>query len=302
MTNNDMSQQFSVAAAYAANKHAGQTRADGSPYIYHPLAVARMVKDAGYGMKYQIAAVLHDTLEDTGATEEELRQMFGNEITDAVLLLTRRPGEDEEEYVSSILRNHIAAVVKNADKINNLRDVVTIGQPGTHRAPEARSRARMYVQEAKEYYQNRFSAALNDAIDFVCGQLLLPDVPDRKVAVCAYSIEDMQLFMDQAIDPKLQEELPDFSLPFSKMCFVSKLSSYEDPILFCLYDATTSKTYSKKWKLTHHGWVLEKSTEPIEAMGFENDLYSPNEMIEYLRSLKYECHYFQPGAKLGIEI
>ena len=297
---------FSKAVAYAAKKHAVQTRRDGSPYIYHPLAVATMVRNMGFGIAYQIAAVLHDTLEDTDATEEELRRMFGNEVADAVVLLTRKPGEDEEEYVSSILRNHIAAVVKNADKIHNLREVAFVGAPGSERTEAEAQHAFRYLNKAIKYYMNRFSPALNDAVDFTRAKLHDWTVPDFTASVPAYTKEKMTLFMDQKVDPQLQEELPDFSLPYEKIRFMELDSSDMcDPILYCFYDLDRIHgTYSKCWKLTHFGWVRanEKEVNMRAVCGTDCELSFPNEVRMTLKFLRDECHYFQPGAKLGIEI
>ena len=309
MENNNNVVLFSKAVAYAAKKHAAQTRREGSPYIYHPLAVATMVRNMGFGIDYQIAAVLHDTLEDTDATEEELRRIFGNEVTDAVVLLTRKPGEDEEEYVSSILQNHIAAVVKNADKIHNLREVVCVGIPGSKRTEAEAQHAVRYLNKAIKYYMNRFSQALNDAIDFTRTKLHDWTVPDFTASVPAYTKEKMTLFMDQEVDPKLQEELPDFSLPCEKIQFIElDFSDICDPILYCFYDLDRVRgTYSKCWKLTHFGWVRadEKEVNMRAVCGTnceDCELSFPNEVLMTLKFLRDECHYFQPGAKLGIEI
>ena len=92
---------FAKALSYAALKHQSQKRIGGTPYIYHPMKVAEIVKDAGYGLEYQIVAILHDTLEDTDATEEEILQ-FGDDVLDAVILLTRIKGIDENAYVINV--------------------------------------------------------------------------------------------------------------------------------------------------------------------------------------------------------
>ena len=145
---------FSKALSFAAEKHANQTRRDGSPYIYHPIKVAEILKEEGHGLNYQMAGLLHDVLEDTDATEDEVRA-FGDDVLAAVKLVTRPDGMEEEEYVAAILQNPIATAVKNADKIHNMNDLIT--------APDKKW-AKRYIQKVRKYYEGKFTPALDEAI------------------------------------------------------------------------------------------------------------------------------------------
>lgn len=116
---------FVKAVNYATEKHYGQKRLDGRPYITHPLAVCEQVE----GMKERIVAVLHDVLEDTDATLEELYREFGAEIALAVMFLTRDiENEPYENYISRIklARNPLSTAVKIADLRNNLYTIENI--------------------------------------------------------------------------------------------------------------------------------------------------------------------------------
>ena len=118
--------KLAKAIAFAAEKHVNQKRKDGTPYIFHPLAVAELLKRYGYDIDYQVAGILHDELEDTDATDDEVRA-FGEDIYEAVKLVTRPKGADEAEYVKNILGNRMAAAVKNADKIHGMAELDAAG-------------------------------------------------------------------------------------------------------------------------------------------------------------------------------
>lgn len=121
------------AADFAAHKHRDQRRkgANGCPYINHPLAVARILAEEG-GVDDQIvlaAALLHDTIEDTDTTADELRAEFGEqvaaivlEVTDDKALPKARRKELQVEHAPHLSRE--AKLVKLADKVANLRDMV----------------------------------------------------------------------------------------------------------------------------------------------------------------------------------
>ena len=130
---NDSSALILRAAAFAAHKHRGQPRKDkaATPYINHPIAVACLLSDeAGITDPVVLAAaLLHDTIEDTETTHEELVAAFGAaignvvaEVTDDKSLLKedrKRLQVERAAYLS-----HKAKLVKIADKICNLRDIV----------------------------------------------------------------------------------------------------------------------------------------------------------------------------------
>ena len=81
----DEKERYQKAEAFATEKHKGQFRIGGEPYIMHPLAVAEIVRNQGYGMDYQITALFHDLLEDTDATEEEIFDLGGARVLEAVV-------------------------------------------------------------------------------------------------------------------------------------------------------------------------------------------------------------------------
>jgi len=124
------------AIAFAADKHRNQRRkdADASPYINHPIALANTLANEG-GISNEsalCAAILHDTIEDTETTKEELIANFGEKIANIVMEVT----DDKElpkaerkllQIEHAAHASHEAKLVKLADKISNLRDL--LGSP-----------------------------------------------------------------------------------------------------------------------------------------------------------------------------
>jgi GTP diphosphokinase / guanosine-3',5'-bis(diphosphate) 3'-diphosphatase len=116
---------------YAYQAHAKQTRKTGEPYILHPIAVARIVnEEIGLGTNPIIASLLHDVVEDTPHTVEEVRDLFGEDIAFLVEGLTK---EKKEQYELSIQVDNIrkmlmtiqydirALLIKLADRLHNMR-------------------------------------------------------------------------------------------------------------------------------------------------------------------------------------
>ena len=109
-----------VASAYrlATTAHAGQVDKAGVDYIRHPMAVAEAVRHLG--SDHEVVAVLHDTVEDTEVTLDQIRDRFGDCVADAVDALTRRKGETYTDFIRRAAKNEIARAVKRADVTHNL--------------------------------------------------------------------------------------------------------------------------------------------------------------------------------------
>jgi len=130
---NLVSGAFIKAVAFASEKHRNQRRkdADASPYINHPIALANVLANEGGVVDAIIlcAAVLHDTIEDTKTTADELKQLFGDKVTSIVEEVTDDKALAKEVRKEEQVRHapHIsteAKLVKLADKICNLRDIL----------------------------------------------------------------------------------------------------------------------------------------------------------------------------------
>jgi len=120
------------AVDYAREKHKDQKRKDGSPYIIHPLAVAEIVAEMGLDIDAILGAVLHDCIEDTDASHDEIAKIFGDtvaELVEGVTKLTRADFSSSEEQQMENLRKMFMAMskdirvvlIKIADRLHNMR-------------------------------------------------------------------------------------------------------------------------------------------------------------------------------------
>ena len=126
----------------ATSAHQGQVDKAGKNYILHPVAVANSLgpddPDA------VVVALLHDVLEDTLVTEQEIVQAFSSEIAAAVRALTRAPQEDYQSFIQRCAKNPLARKVKIAD----LRHNIDLG------------RLKKVTAKDEERVQNKYSPAL----------------------------------------------------------------------------------------------------------------------------------------------
>jgi RelA/SpoT family (p)ppGpp synthetase len=125
-------QEVYRAYLFGAEAHEGQHRLSGEPYIYHPLAAARILADLRLDHKSIIAAILHDVIEDTPTAKEQIAAEFGTdvaELVDGVSKLTQIEFESQAEAQAENFRKMILAMVKDirvilvklADRLHNMR-------------------------------------------------------------------------------------------------------------------------------------------------------------------------------------
>ena len=120
------------AIVYARDKHKDQKRKDGSPYIIHPLAVAEIVAEMGLDLESVLASILHDCIEDTDASHDDIARLFGNtvaELVEGVTKLTKANFSTTEQAQMENLRKMFMAMskdirvvlIKIADRLHNMR-------------------------------------------------------------------------------------------------------------------------------------------------------------------------------------
>ena len=118
----------------AKQAHKAQLRRSGEPYIIHPIAVAGILADLGMDSQSLIAALLHDTVEDTELTNEDIVKNFGEEIAqlvDGVTKLAKVPTETKAEAQAENIRKMLLAmsndirviIIKLADRLHNMRTI-----------------------------------------------------------------------------------------------------------------------------------------------------------------------------------
>src|SRR5437588_7246047 len=127
----------SRAYAEAANAHTGQLRNSGEPYIEHPLSVAMIVAELGLDDVTIAAALLHDAVEDTRLSLDDIRTSFGNEvatIVDGVTKLERVRFDSKEAQQAATMRKMLVAMAKDirvlliklADRLHNMRTIAAM--------------------------------------------------------------------------------------------------------------------------------------------------------------------------------
>ena len=134
--------------------HEGQFRASGDPYIVHPVAVADLLRDIGASAPVIAAGFLHDVVEDTDVSLEEIQEHFGSEVRELVEGVTKLGGihfNDRTEAQAENLRRMFmamasdirAVLVKLADRVHNMRPIVALQEEKRQRI--ARETRQLYA-------------------------------------------------------------------------------------------------------------------------------------------------------------
>lgn len=194
----------SIQKAYdiAERAHEGQTRKSGDPYITHPLAVATILAELGMTAPTLCAALLHDTVEDTPYTLEELRHDFGDEVVQLVDGVTKLDkvtyGETAQsqtirKMVVAMSRDIRVLVIKLADRLHNMRTLRYLRQDKQERI--ARETIEIFAPLAHRLGMNTIKWELED----LAFATLHPKVYDEIVRLVADRAPSREQFLERVI-------------------------------------------------------------------------------------------------------
>src|SRR5574344_218527 len=181
VTNQDELNQIKEAYNYASKFHFGQKRLTGEDYIVHPISVALILADINADTPTICAALLHDVLEDTICTEEEMQTKFGDEVTKLVEGVTKinnlsfKDGNEAEianqrKILVGLTEDVRVIIIKLADRLDNMRTLWV--HPEDKQKRKARETLDILVPIAHRLGMNQIKSELEE----LCLRYLKPDV------------------------------------------------------------------------------------------------------------------------------
>lgn len=195
-------ERIKKAYIFSREAHCSQKRVEGSPYINHPLAVADILADMRLDTPTIAAGLLHDTVEDTGTTTEDIRDMFGNDIAflvDALTKLSRVEFQTKEDAQAENFRKMLLAMskdvrvilIKFADRLHNMRTI-------EHLPEEKRRRIAKETLEIYAPLANRLGIGwLRSEFEDLSFKTLMPDLFNDLVAKVAKRKEDQERYINE---------------------------------------------------------------------------------------------------------
>ena len=196
---------------YAEEMHKNQKRASGEPYFTHPCAVAEILIDLGMDTPSVAAAFLHDVIEDTPATADDIRKNFGDEILTLVEGVTKldkirfqtREDEDAENFrkIFVAMANDVRVIIiKLADRLHNMRSLNFLSQERQQRI--ARETLDIFTPLAGRLGISQIKCELED----LCLKYLDPEAYEYLTANIHQRLEERRNFVDLVV-AQLQEML-----------------------------------------------------------------------------------------------
>jgi guanosine-3',5'-bis(diphosphate) 3'-pyrophosphohydrolase len=205
------------AYVFSRDAHCSQKRVEGSPYIHHPLAVADILADMKLDTATIAAGLLHDTVEDTGTSTDDIKEMFGNEIAflvDALTKLSKVEFKTKEDAQAENFRKMLLAMskdvrvilIKFADRLHNMKTI-------KHLPEEKRRRIASETLDIYAPLANRLGIGwLRTEFEDLSFKTLMPDLFNDLHKKVAKRKEDQMKYIDE-VRSVISEKLDAAGIP-----------------------------------------------------------------------------------------
>ncbi len=226
------------ALEFVEEKHAGQFRKSGDPYVVHPVEVAIILAELGMDRDTVVAGLLHDVLEDTETTYEELKENFGKDVADIVEGVTKlgkihfkdvetQKAENYRKLILAFSKDLRVIFVKLADRLHNMKTLQFFSREKQVRI--AKETLEIYVPIANRLGLWRIKTELED----LCFMYLYPKEYEEVKNFVGRSKRELEDYLKRVFIPRLKEEL--------KKAGVQAQVSYRPKHLFGIWQKTLRK-------------------------------------------------------------
>ena len=294
---------FEAAIAYANDKHQHQKRKDGSPYIIHPLAVAAIVAEFGLDTDAILASLLHDCIEDTDASHDDIASRFGEtvaELVEGVTKLTRANFATTEQAQMENLRKMFMAMskdirvvlIKIADRLHNMRTMQY--QTPAKQVSKCRETMDIYAPLAHRLGMQKIKWELED----ISLRYLVPDDYETIMAYLTAHKEQDEAFMN-TIQEKISDRLSSMG--------ISNTSYGRIKHVYSIYRKmqTQGKKIEELYDLYAFRVIVDTIPDCYNVLGHIHDLFNlvPGRFKDYISTPKpnmYQSLHTTVIGKQGI--
>ncbi len=266
-------EQIDVAFNYARQMHTGQMRSSGEPYICHPVSVAKIMVEYGFDNDSIIASILHDVVEDTEATFEDLTTNFGSEISSLVNGVTKlgkieytSKEEQQMEYMRKMFfamaKDIRVIAIKLADRLHNMRTLDAC--PRDKQLRIALETIEIFAPLSHRLGMRKLKIELED----ISLKYLDPVGFDMITKKLEESIVDKNKFIDHIRD-QINERIAEFDLKFELEHRIKHIFSIYKKIF------TQNKTFEELYDIYAFRIICDSVNDCYNVLGIVHDLYNP---------------------------